>query len=102
MYVRVSIPVGLVVSVDSGEALAPSDGSGGEASDWANGQRHGGESSGWTPCIEQRRRTINSLQTQRHDRLIGHVFLSSVHLMKETLYSHLVLTHDLYLYPSFC
>lgn len=45
------VPVLLVVGVDSSEALAPSDGSGGEASGRANGQRHGGESSGWTPSI---------------------------------------------------
>ena len=43
------VPVRLVVGVDSSEALAPSDGSGGEASGGANRERHGGESSGRTP-----------------------------------------------------
>lgn len=56
----VCVPVGLVVSVDSGETLAPSDGSGGEASDRTYRQRHGGESSGWTPYADKRRRTINT------------------------------------------
>lgn len=49
------VPVGLVVGVDSSEALASSNGFGGEAPDWANGQRHGGESSGWAPCTVQRK-----------------------------------------------
>ena len=62
-YMCVCVPVGLVVSVDSSEALAPSDGSGGEASDWTSSQRHGGESSGRPPCKEPRRRAINTLLT---------------------------------------
>lgn len=51
------------MGVDSSEALAPSDGSGGEAPGWANRQRHGGEGSGRAPCTEGRRRTINRLMT---------------------------------------
>lgn len=73
----VCLPVGLVVRIDSSEALAPSDGSGVEASDRSNGQRHGGESSGWTPCTEQRRRAINRLLTPQNGRLIDHVFVIS-------------------------
>lgn len=75
--VCVCLPVGLVVRIDSSEALAPSDGSGVEASDRSNGQRHGGESSGWTPCTEQRRRAINRLLTPQNGRLIDHVFVIS-------------------------
>lgn len=71
----VCLPVGLVVRIDSSEALAPSDGFGGEASDRSNGQRHGGESSGWTPCTEQRRGPINRLLTPQNDWLT--MFLSS-------------------------
>lgn len=49
-----NLPVGLFISVNSGEALGPSDRFGGEASDGSNRQWHSGEGSGWTACMKQR------------------------------------------------
>lgn len=46
----VSSPVGLIVGVDPGKGLAPSDGSGDDSARWAHGKGHGGDSSGGTPC----------------------------------------------------
>ena len=74
-WVYVCVPVGFVVVVDSSKTLAPSDGSGGEASDWANGQGHGGERSGWTPYSEQRKRLVTRLVAPQHWGHTNHVFL---------------------------
>lgn len=65
VYVCMCIPVRFVVGIDSSKALAPSDGFGGKASDWANGQRHRRQSSGRSPCLEQRKKS--TLLTTQHN-----------------------------------